>query len=504
MKINKSKSSVRVFTTISGFLGYVVFGIACAHAQVVINDVRVFQISENTQFFKNNSPTTQLVFEQVGTGKAAQFTVFGPVEEGFTAGTLASINLLTEVIGPVTSVDPLTVLRQPVLVTGDTVLVGITLAELGNVTPGQTMEVSGFTNQRNSRRASRVDYNIEEPALWQLTGFARDITESGFSIGFQPVALGSVTPQLCPGNQIREGQFVEVLATPKVDILTNIILDSVTSITCVDRDPVSDIKLVPVALEGILRDNPEHDGLNLGNTIIEVNDGTRFVNGDFSNFQTGIKIEALGLLNSQTRVLAASEIVFTETRVVVSAPVDPEDILDDGRIQILGFDVRITDQTRDDDGIGDIGLLSRAQVRVIGFVDAQRMLFADRIRISGAPSLDRTTLHGPVDSVAQPLLDVLGVSVDTSGSTFLDPAGSPLTEAAFFEQVGTGSLIQVEGGTLNETDRLVSGGVVQLKQLSSTSRRRGPVGFPEGTGLGTITLASDLILEGSFEMSGQR
>lgn len=499
------KKIPNLMTITRGALACSIFGLMSAHAQVVINDIRVFDTDQNTLYLKNNQPTTQLVFEQVGTGKAALFTVMGPVEESFTAGTLASINLLTEVIGPVTSVDPLTVLRQPILVTGDTVLGGLAADEIGALEPGQTLEVSGFTTARNSRRASRIDLVSEPAPQWQLTGYARDITEAGFSIGFQPIALGSIEPAECPGNQLREGQFVEVWATPKADILTEVILDTVTSITCITRDPSSDVKLVPVAIEGFLRDNAEHDGLTLGNTAIEVGDSTRFVNGDPSNFQAGIKVEVLGLLNSLTQVLAASEVVFTETRVVLSAPVDPEDILDDGRIQILGFDVRITDQTRDDDGIGDIGLLSRAQVKVIGFLDAQRTIFADRIRISGAPSLDRTTLHGPVDSVAQPLLDVLGVVVDASDSTFVDPAGSPLTEAAFFEQVGTGALIQVEGGTLNENDRVVSGGVIQLKQLRVRgSDRRGPTGFSEGTGLGTITLAADLILSGSFESEQRR
>lgn len=499
------KKTTDLLTARCGALAFSLLGLMSVHAQVVINDIRVFQTDQSTVFLKNNQPTTQLVFEQVGTGKPAAFTVLGPVEESFTAGTLSSINLLTEVLGPVTSVDPLTVLRQPVLITGDTVLGGITAQEIRSINPGQTLEVSGFTNIRNSRRASRVDLLSEPAALWQLTGYARDITADGFSIGFQPIAFGSVEPEQCPGNQLREGQFVEVWAAPKASILTEVILDTVTTITCIDRDPSSDIKLVPVALEGFLRDNAEHDRLTLGNTAIEISDSTRFINGDASNFQAGIKVEVLGLLNGPTQVLAASEVVFTETRVVLSAPVDPEDLSNDGQLQILGFDVRITDQTRDDDGIGDIGLLSRAQVTVIGFIDAQRVIFADRIRIAGAPSLDRTTVHGPVDSVAQPVINVLEVAIDASDSTFIDPSGSPLTEAAFFEQVGTGALIQVEGGTLNENDRVVTGGVVQLKQLRLRgSDRRGPTGFSEGSGLGTITIAADLILDGSFESEALR
>ena len=62
---------------------------------------------------------------------------------------------------------------------------------------------------------------------------------------------------------------------------------------------------------------------------------------------------------------------------------------------------------------------------------------------------DETELQGFVTDFSDPVITVLGVTIDTTDAEFLDDDDSPLSRQEFFAQLTVGSLIDVEG---TETD----------------------------------------------------
>ena len=75
-------------------------------AEVIISDIRMFEVDQQTEYTKDGKPITAKFFQQVGTGKSAAFKVGPDVDPAMTSGTLRSIDLLTELQGPVTSLHP--------------------------------------------------------------------------------------------------------------------------------------------------------------------------------------------------------------------------------------------------------------------------------------------------------------------------------------------------------------------------------------------------------------
>ena len=65
-------------------------------------------------------------------------------------------------------------------------------------------------------------------------------------------------------------------------------------------------------------------------------------------------------------------------------------------------------------------------------MDSAGKLHATRARLRGAPDLNDVRIGGPVESLARPLLHVLGNTLDSSAATFEDPAAMPISADGFF------------------------------------------------------------------------
>jgi hypothetical protein len=122
---------------------------------------------------------------------------------------------------------------------------------------------------------------------------------------------------------------------------------------------------------------------------------------------------------------------------------------------VFGNSVAFTAQTRDEDGLAASGLASPLQVEVRAFVDADGALFASRIRERGDPDPTDLRLQGPLSAIAEPILTILGNSVDTRGAVLRDAAGAVLTPAAFYALLQAGMVVSAEDASYDAVNAVL-------------------------------------------------
>ena len=118
-----------------------------------------------------------------------------------------------EILGPVTFLQPLTVLGQMVQVGKATLWVDGASADSLHL--GDEVEVHGLHDGR-VLRATRIERKPKGLKEWKLMGHVTHLHRSGIDVGYQLVAVGAMTSiRDCPGSQPRPGQWVEVKAAPR-------------------------------------------------------------------------------------------------------------------------------------------------------------------------------------------------------------------------------------------------------------------------------------------------
>jgi len=462
---------------------------------LTINGIRNFTFDANT-IIKEDGAVIPAIRGQGGTGFKLRYRVANDANADLTAGTLEEINLINTHKGPVTSLDPFRIFNVDALITADTFFDdNLSFADI-NV--GDELKISGFIDSNSSLLVSRVEADNDPLTEWKLSGFVAGLTASSFQIQNQEVLIGSVVPDNCVSG-LQNGEFVEIKATPDMAFTTGSALATVTDIECQEPGIITDPgTLLPVALEGLvdMEDIDLNSRFSIAGQLINVDGMTQYINGEVDDIVVGAKVEVEGLLNTTTSEITANKVKFKEVRFKFEEPVLPADVIPGESIQLFGQIILNTPQLRDEDGIMNNGLNSETQVEVRGYRDRDGNLFATRVRERGNPDPSDVGVDGQIIEFISNGLIVSGVTVDTSGSVFLDQSGTPISAAQFDAMVAVGTEVEVEGTVSND---IVSAVITQIDEDddvgSAVESSRGNVG---GQGIGTIT-GVDLIFRDSFE-----
>jgi hypothetical protein len=439
-------------------IGAVGVGVITGFGSVLINEDQVFATNNRSRFFVDDNEVSEAELEAEAEGMVALVEIRDDVSDDFRSGTLARVVAGTAVKGAVTALDPLHVLGQPVVVTGDTVLAN--LANIASLGIDDMVEVSGFTGSQNVVQATRVQFKPQGIDEWKLTGTVTATQGERFDVGQQTVSLaGGALVNDCIDDAPRIGDFVEVKANPLANFsLTDRVLVA-TKVECKALGLEIPVERVGDQLRAQVQGFISAIG-NGGNPLVidgqtvVLTDATTFRNGTREDLELGVKVEARGQLDAQTRTLTASRISFRETRVRIEAPLAPADVASGGdRLTLLGVVVHWSALTEDEDGIfAAAGLPSQVEVR--GFVDRTGTVFATRVRETREePRPDDTRLRGPARDIDTTVrtLSVLGVQVQPGqGTTFRDRGDQTISEAAFFGAITEGTPVQVRRGTFTD------------------------------------------------------
>ncbi|VAW42145.1 hypothetical protein MNBD_GAMMA01-712 [hydrothermal vent metagenome] len=473
---------------------------------LTVNDIRNFTIDSNTVITLDGALISPSLLDIIGTGGyKIRFRINDDVNPTISQGTFSEINLISDIIAPITSTQPLMILDQEVFTTAATVLENINSSN--QLVVGDLVKVSGVISAiDNSLELSRLELD-NSMSEWKLRGFARNITATTFTIGDLTININGVTATNC-ANGFINNSFVSIKTSPDASYVSGQPLTTLTSIECQTPDVDEDSNnSIPVVVEGVISEFVDLVSFKINNLTVFFDATTGFDNGEVEHIDIGTKVEVQGMLDTNNRLIDAQTIRFIHYRVKIIAPVAPADITLNQSIGIMGVNVRIIPQTRDDNNIISSGLDEPRQIEVRGFVDSAGNIFAQRVKDKGEVELDESELRGGVTAINQPFITVLGITIDSTNSLFeLDDNMVDMT--TFFAQLQVGMQISIEDAIYDSSTNTLSFGEIEIeeqeledepddnKQLSPGNKR--DIIGTGGIGIATIT-GTEVIFNSSFE-----
>jgi hypothetical protein len=376
--------------------------------------------------------------------------------DDFTRGTAERVEARTAVKGPVTGINPLQVLGQEVVITGDTVLANLTSS--ADLDVGHEAEVYGFTRADNVIQATRIQRKLAGIDEWKLTGFVTASNTTSFNVGAQTVSLSAgAIPNDCAGGTPATGSFVEVKAIPVSGFNPGDVL-AANKVECKrggllgeldDSVPLRRIQGFVSTVDG---ERFTLGGLGAEGQTVNLTGATTFRNGTREDLVTGVKVEVTGRFNTTTGVLTANRVSFREARVRIEAPLQA---VSAETLQVLGITVQGSGLVADEDNVLGGGR-SGIDVEVRGFRDRNGDVFATEIRDRGAAGNRDLRLRGPVDqgSIVEPNFSILGVQIiPDSGTRYEDSRGPnddvEIGQQQFFSTLTAGQPVQVRKGSFS-------------------------------------------------------
>ena len=376
-------------------------------AQVAVNDDGIFEVNATTRVTLDGEPIPASFLDRDGVGYRARYELAPGVADDMSRGTLASIDLQSRLRGPITSLAPLSVLEQPVVVTDDTMLRDVPGNDVSSLALGDIVEVSGVAFEDGSTEATflRLRTDNDQDDEWKVSGFAAGVSEQSLFIGSLEVTLtGSTLFDDCDGG-LSDGDFVKIEAPPVVGYQSGDALTAI-EVECKDDDlDAPDGGPVLAEIEGVITEVLAPDMFTIGEQVIQTTPETRFEDGTAANVQVGIRAEVEGVLDPGTGVLTAREVDFGDDfEFEIEAPVEPGDLVAGQSVTILGLTLTIADDVEDEDGIAQSGLSQARQLKVEGAVLPDGSLVATEIEDEGVPQPFDIELEGIVESVDAPQL----------------------------------------------------------------------------------------------------
>lgn len=380
-------------------------------------------------------------------------TVQGTVNVDGTTGTADSIKFKDNLEGLVASVDSLSktlvVLGQTVVWSSSTICEDRTkkIVDCASLVKGNFVEVSGFAGPNGVIQATRIEVK-ELKAEVELKGTIKGLnnTNKTFSIGSQVVDYSAAVLEGVPNNTLADSMFVEVKGT----------LDG-TGILHTTKIELEDEKLQvaeneEVEIEGLVNDFTSCNGPNcifaVNGQSIQTSSATEFKNGTSSNITVGVRLEAEGTIGANG-VMIAKKVSFHETRIEMEAKVQAVDTANN-TVKVLGITVAVTTLIGlEDNSSAKLVTFSLKDIQVGDFIRIRGHLDKGNIiadRIERRDPENKVLVQGPVNSVSNPNLVIIGVTVQTDSKTqFEDINEGPITQAQFFAQVQAGTLVKAKG-----------------------------------------------------------
>jgi hypothetical protein len=398
--------------------------------------------------------------------------VRGTLDDGSdTSGTASEIVFDDLVEGPIAAgsidlvAESFVVLGQTVFVSGDTSFDdSIQTRSLAGLADGDIVEVSGFRGSDSTIRATRIE---PKPAgqVFELTGVVTNLDAVGFSFDINALSVdyGSALIQDFPGGQLSDNDLVEVrgsaLGAGGELVATSVEYKS-DELVADDGDRVE--------IEGLITRFAGADDFDVAGLPVTTTSQTVFEGGAGSDLGLDLKVEVEGELDS-TGVLVATEVeIRLGTDVRAIATVDSVDAAADTFV-VLGITVNTDAVTRIEDkssqelepfSVDDLVVGDYVEVRGGEFPAGSGEILA---RLVERDDLDaRAELRGFVTVESATTLEVLGVTISTSGMTeYRDEAEAPISATEFFDRVAVGSLVSVSGTEIGE--RLIDAEELELE-----------------------------------------
>lgn len=386
-------------------------------------------------------------------------TVTGTIDDNGTTGTADTVLFDDLVKGPVDSIDlvaqTLVVLSQVVLVSPDTSFDdSFNPVSLEGVSVGQIVEVSGQFNAINDIVATRIE---PKPVgtQFEVHGIVSDLDSANmrFNLNDLVVDYSSATLDNFNGGQISDGDFVEAKGM-SVGGAGELIATRVELESLVPNAGIGD----HVEIEGFITRFVSPTDFDVAGLPVTTNGSTTFEGGVAADLGLNIKVEAEGEIDASGTLVATKIDIRRAKSVRAVANIDSVDAASNS-VVVLGITVSVDALTRmEDKSDADVDPLTLADVNVGDYVEVrgdEHPAGSGNILANIFEREDSDTeaiLQGFVESISDPSYTVLGVTIDTNGSTiFRDENDAVISSADFFNRVAVNALVKAKGTEVTPT-----------------------------------------------------
>jgi hypothetical protein len=386
-------------------------------------------------------------------------SIVAELEDGETAGTASSVSFDDNVEGSIQSIDPAS---GVIVVLGQTVRIGASTSFDDSIQPrsvdglevGDFVEVSGLVRSDGSVDATRIELKAVAGEL-EVHGVVSALDTANLRFNLNALVVDYSAAQLddFPGGQIADGQAVEAkgAALDANGVLLATRVEFEGPLAAGDVDDFAEI-------EGYITRFASAQDFDVSGLCVTTGTATRFEGGTAADLGLDVKVEVEGLFDAAGCLTARKVDIRLGTAVRVTALIDSIDVANDSLV-LVGIPVDIDTLTRmEDQSDADVEPLTLADLAVGDYLEirgAERPAGSGRVQAALLEREDldnETELQGFVTAVAAPTLTILGVTIQTDGSTeYQDVDDSPLSAAEFFSRVAAGSLVTADGAEISST-----------------------------------------------------
>jgi hypothetical protein len=397
--------------------------------------------------------------------------VVGSFNADGKTGTADAVYYNDSIEGPVENITPLDaatqqdatslrlqVMGQQVIIDNQTILEGTTIA---GISVNDLIEVSGLQDDAGQIRAGYLEYHggfsnggaVELKGI--IDGLSLNPVAQTFTINGLHINYGNAIE--LPSGGLQEGMQVEVKGSYDGN--------QVDALTIEQEDDIDSSENDEVEYEGIVTDASVYSvngRFNLGNEVVQTTSSTIYIGGLASDIIAGVRLEVEGRWQAGT--LIAGDIRFHDEieldgRVANVLTITSESVTFD-LTNLAGITVQVTNLSKIE---GDADNLTTLANRLTNsgtnsnpdYVEVRgrqlggsgtKVVFAEEIKIEDGSNEDNVKLQGPVESINEPEVTILGINVDTTNiGEFEGPEDTRITRAQFFTTVVSGNIIGVEG-----------------------------------------------------------
>lgn len=393
-------------------------------------------------------------------------------------GTAQEVDYERDLVGPVDSIElssdgnsmRLRILDRSVIAERvNTVFSGL---RFDTLSLNDVVEVSGFTDEQNRIRATRIaldpDFVAGQSEI-KVQGTVSELANAEFRLGDRLVRAGNATLVNLPGGSLANGQQVEITGTLSGNIVTASRITRVGSL--VDNLQSGD----ELRVQGTITDFVSRSSFRVRDIPVDAGNASLELAGD--TLREGLVVEIQGPWNGSA--LEADSITARRGRIRAEARLgDIDAAAGTLTLQFRTGSVTLASDGRtlftDDDDDEDFLALNALRVGDFLVTEAIRdgaTLLATRVRRED--EIDEDVLQGPVDSfVSGTSITLLGVTFETAGAEFETLDDVTVDATTFYRSVSAGDLVRVE-------DEDPADGFADKVEFESALSLDGDIEFPE-------------------------
>lgn len=376
----------------------------------------------------------QIALNNLAVGQVVK--VQGTINADGATGAATQVSFSSDVTGPIDSVTQIDAATKQIVVLGQTVIVDNTTQfkniDLNGLTAGIVVEVSGLVNSNGTLHATYMEKTADfyipgnpievKGTIQNLDNPLGTFTLNNQTVDYTNASLKGIT-------SLQNGQFVEVTGVG----FTAANALQATSIQ-LESEGLGTTEAQRAEVEGFVTAVPATGSFIISKQTVQTTASTVYRGGLAADIAVGVKLEVEGTL--QSGILTATQITFKDDVVLQG--------------NVLGVDTGTNSLTLA--GVSTVTVGVNSLTRLEGINSLADLTPGTGVKVRGrvdgggttviATELDQesssseVTLQGPVVGISNPIVNILGIDVDTSTLNI----GSQ-----FFSSVKVGSIVKASG-----------------------------------------------------------